>query len=248
MAYNVTLEVFEGPLDLLLHLIRKNKLDIYDIPIAQVTDQYIQYINGMKELDIEVASDFLVTAATLLSIKARMLLPRHEGQEEDEEDDPRKELVERLLEYERYKLVVGLFQEMEGTSARMFTKPEDEELISRIQEGINPLEDVSCGDLSRLFAEVLERIPPQTEEDIQRITRKDLTLAGVMRTMEATLRERKTVHFHELVDTIRDRTELVLSFMALLELLRRRHIRARQAGNFSPIRIEYIREEDDHAV
>lgn len=248
MAYNVTLEVFEGPLDLLLHLIRKNKLDIYDIPIAQVTDQYISYIDGMKELDIEVASDFLVTAATLLSIKARMLLPRHGDEEEEPLEDPRTELVERLLEYERYKLVVGLFQDMEGTSARMFTKPQDEELISRIQEGINPLEDVTCGDLTRLFAQVLERVPEETEEEVRRIARKDLTLAGVMASMEATLRQRGTVHFHELVETIRDRTELVLSFLALLELLRRRHIRARQAGNFSPIRIEYIREEDNHVV
>ena len=103
MAISVKLEVFEGPLDLLLHLIEKNKVDIYDIPIVLITDQYLEYVSAMQERDMDVMSEFLVMAATLLRIKSKMLLPKDDSEEDEEEDDPRKELVERLLEYKMYK-------------------------------------------------------------------------------------------------------------------------------------------------
>lgn len=237
MGVNVSLEVFEGPLDLLLHLIRKNKLDIYDIPIALVTQQYLDSLDRMREMDIEIASEFLVTAATLLAIKARMLVPRHGGGEEEEEEDPRQELVNQLLEYERFKSLVGLFQQMEEKSSRVHFKPADEDLIQEVAARVNPLEGITCDGLTRMFREILERIPEETEEEVRRISRKDITVPSVMASMLEELKSRPECTFHDLIRETMSRTELVVSFLALLELMRKDLVEVRQAENFGPIRI-----------
>ena len=236
MTYQISLEVFEGPLDLLLHLIRKNKLDIYDIPMSLVTDQYLEYIDAMKELDIEVASEFLVTASTLLAIKARMLLPKHSAEEEDEEDDPRLELVQRLLEYQKYKSVVDVFKELETKSSRVYSKPVDEELVQRLAEQVNPLESISLDELGLLFKDVFERVV-DGEEEYHEIARTVLTIGDVMKTISDILAEKKEVYFTELLPERLTRYEVVIYFLAVLELIRKETMYVRQAENYGPIKL-----------
>lgn len=240
MTYQISLEVFEGPLDLLLHLIRKNKLDIYDIPISLITDQYLEYIEAMKELDIDVASEFVVTASTLLAIKARMLLPKHDEFDDEEEIDPRLELVQRLLEYQQYKSVVDVFKDMETKSSRIYTKPVDEELVQRLSEQVNPLENISFDQLTDLFMDVLERIPE--EEEVHEIARKSLTIGDVMKSVALELSQKKEMYFKEVLPLRLTRYELVIYFLAILELIRKETMIVRQAENFGPIKLIYIEE------
>lgn len=238
MAYHITLEGFEGPLDLLLHLIRKNKLDIYDIPIALVTGQYIAYLDAMQELDMDIASEFLLTAATLLSIKARMLLPDHGAEEDEEEEDPRAELVARLLEYEKYKKIVAAFSDMEKKNARIYVKPADEELILSLARDMNPLENVSFADLSRMFLEVMERLPEP--EEIREIGRREFTVRTAVERLRARLAEHGEIYFHECFEEGIQRYELILYFLAVLELIRTGCAQALQTDNFAPIRLRAV--------
>lgn len=240
MTYQISLEVFEGPMDLLLHLIRKNKLDIYDIPISMITDQYLEYIEAMKELDIEVASEFVVTASTLLAIKAKMLLPKHDDLDEEEEEDPRLELVQRLLEYQQYKSVVDVFKELETQSAKVYTKPIDEELVQELAQKVNPLENISFEQLTSLFKDVIERIPE--EEKFHEISRSVLTIGDVMKSVTKILSQKKEVYFQDILPHRLTRYEIVIYFLAVLELIRKEIMLVRQAENFGPIKLIYIEE------
>lgn len=141
MAYQIKLEVFEGPFDLLFHLLEKNEVDIYDIPIAKITEQYLGYITAIQILDLEVASEFLVMAANLLAIKARMLLPKPPVEDEEalEEYDPRDELVEKLLEYKKFKVMADFFQEKETLMNRVYTRQNEEEMFYHLFREENPL-------------------------------------------------------------------------------------------------------------
>jgi segregation and condensation protein A len=205
-----------------------------------ITDQYLEYIEAMKELDIEVASEFIVTATTLLAIKARMLLPKHDEFDEEEEADPRLELVQRLLEYQQYKSVVNVFKDMETKSSRVYTKPVDDELVQRLAEQVNPLENISFDLLTDLFMDVLERIPE--EEEVQEIARKALTIGDVMKSLAKLLSHKKEMYFHEMLPLKLTRYELVIYFLAILELLRKETMMVRQAENFGPIKLIYIEE------
>ncbi|QRN86507.1 segregation/condensation protein A [Clostridia bacterium] len=240
MTYQISLEVFEGPMDLLLHLIRKNKLDIYDIPISLITDQYLEYIEAMKELDIEVASEFVVTASTLLAIKAKMLLPKHDDLEEEEEEDPRLELVQRLLEYQQYKSVVDIFKELETQSARVYAKPVDEELVQELAQKVNPLENISFEQLTSLFKDVMERVPE--EEEFHEIARSVLTIGDVMKSVTKIISQKKEIYFQDILPQRLTRYEIVIYFLAILELIRKETMIVRQAENFGPIKLIYIEE------
>ena len=162
MAYQIRLEGFEGPFDLLFHLIEKNEVDIYDIPIAKITEQYIEYIEAMQMFDLDVASEFLVMAANLLSIKARMLLPKPPPEEQDpdtdaEDYDPRDELVEKLLEYKKYKLAAGYLQEKETYMGKVYTRPNEPEMFAHLFREENPLQGVSMDSIMEALQEVLRR-------------------------------------------------------------------------------------------
>src|SRR5262245_10755680 len=177
MAYAVQLAVFEGPLDLLLHLIRQNKLDIYDIPIAVVTDQYLHYLALMESLDLEVAGEFLVMAATLAEIKSRMLLPKPPAPPADEEDgqDPREALVQRLLEYERFKSAAEQFRALEEDRRRVFTRVPDEE-----PDGEVPFAELTSADLIRAIEQLLANSDGGAEA-ITSIQREKISLRLKMR-------------------------------------------------------------------
>jgi len=222
-GYNVHLDKFDGPLDLLLHLIRKNELDVCDISIAVITRQYLDYIKLMKELNLEVAGDFLVMAATLLQIKSRMLLPVDEPEEnQDEETDPRAELIRRLMEYQQYKdagMVIGA-RALLGREVFVRTCIDPLLTAARIEEG--PLE-VSLFELVDAFRVLLDRIPAEHFHDVA--AAETFSIADCINEILSLLQERDTVQFDELVRDEFTRERVIVTFLALLELCRLKLIR-----------------------
>jgi segregation and condensation protein A len=229
-SYSIRLPAFEGPLDLLLHLIRENKVDIYDIPIALITRQYLDYIEMMKELNLEVAGEFLVMAATLIHIKSRMLLPVEETADTLEEMDPRFELVQRLIEYQAFKdAALGLREkeeEHEGVFSRR-SAAEDE----GGEEEQEFLFDVNLFDLIGAFKKVLETAPLEVME----VTRATLTVKDRMSVIMETLQGAEALRFEDLFKGDFTRGHLVVTFVALLELLRLGLARAYQEREFGEI-------------
>ncbi len=244
MSYKIELEIFQGPFDLLFHLIEKNEIDIYDIPIAQITDQYLQHLRTMKQMDLEVTSEFLVMAATLLTIKARMLLPQPPRQEEDEAEgiDPRDQLVERLLEYKKFKMVAEYLKQREEAAGRIFTRQVDLEEMARAFAGNeNPLQDVELTDLLEALARVLEKMA--AEEPVARVHREEITIRDKVREIRSRLRYNTNgICFTDLFPVGASRVEVVVTFLALLEIIRLGKVIVRQRYNFGEIGI-YSREE-----
>lgn len=213
------LDVFEGPLDLLLHLINKNKVNILDIPIVDITNQYFEALSLMKGLDLEISSEFLVMAAQLLYIKSRMLLPKPKVSDEDEED-PRTELVERLLEYQRYKQASQFLKEREFSTRFLYFKPPE-----NIEPQVVPYNGTyTLDDLLSAFSDVLERNalrsppPKRTFEGIVR--QEKVSVKQKLHTIMNLMRKRKRVMFSELFDGLATKPEMVATFLALLELIR----------------------------
>jgi segregation and condensation protein A len=222
-GYSVHLDKFDGPLDLLLHLIRRNEVDICDIPIADITRQYLDYIKLMKVLNLDVAGDFLLMASTLLHIKSRMLLPP-DGQEEGEEEegDPRAELIRRLLEYQQYKeagMVIGA-RALLGREVFARTCPDPALAEARSEEG--PLE-VSLFELVDAFRALLARIPAESFHDVA--PGDFLSIADCINEILSLLQERATLQFDELVRDEQTRERIIVTFLALLELCRLKLIR-----------------------
>jgi segregation and condensation protein A len=228
MPYAIQLPAFEGPLDLLLHLIRQNRLDIYDIPIAEVTDQYLRYLALMESLDLEVAGEFLVMAATLAEIKSRMLLPRPPATlaDEDEGLDPREALVQRLLEYERFKAAAGRFRELEEERRRVFHRSWHEELEPAV-----PLADLTPADLILAIERLLATANVDTGQ-ITAVQRDKISLRLKMREILSRLDSATgPLSFLTLIHSSTGpeaRLEVIVTFLAVLELLRLGRIRVRQ--------------------
>lgn len=222
-SYHVRLDKFDGPLDLLLHLIKKNELDIYDIPIADITRQYLEYIKLMKDLNLDVAGDFLLMASTLLQIKSSMLLPKDEENPGDEDEpDPRAELIRRLLEYQQYKeagMVIGA-RALLGREVFARSYPEAELLSADQDEG--PLE-LELFDLVDAFRSLLARIPVESFHEVA--ADDALNIADSINEILALLQERDMIEFDELVRDDFTRERVIVTFLALLELCRLRMIR-----------------------
>ena len=222
-SYSVRLDAFEGPLDLLLHLIRKNELDIYDIPIAVITRQYLDYIKLLKDLNLEVAGDFLLMATTLLHIKSRMLLPQNgEEQGEEEEADPREELIRRLLEYQQYKDAGQVLGARALLGREVFTRVCPDPELAALQAEEGPLE-VSLFDLVDAFRTLLTRIPAESFHDVA--PAETFSIADCINEILSLLQERDTVRFDELVAEDLTRERMIVTFLAVLELCRLKLIR-----------------------
>ena len=231
--YNIKLPAFEGPLDLLLHLIRENKIDIYDIPISFITGRYLEYIGMMKELNLEIAGEFLVMAATLIQIKSKMLLPPEEaavaGTEEME--DPRLELVQRLLEYQAYKDAAAILKEREDESLRIFSR-EPEDVPGEAEAEAEPyLFEVNIFDLLGAFRKILEAAPPE----VRTITMETLTVKDKMFLIVDLLENSESIRFEELFEGSVTKKRLIVTFLALLELLRLGLARVYQEREFGYI-------------
>lgn len=249
MGIPVKLEVFEGPLDLLLHLIDKNKINIYDIPIALITEQYMEYINAMQEQDLDIMSEFLVMAATLLRIKSKMLLPVEETAEE-EVLDPRQELVERLLEYKMYKYASLELRDRQLDADRLIFKKSTmpPELLD-YKEEIHPeelLSDLTLAKLNTIFQSVIkkqtEKIDP-VRSKFGKIEKEDVNLPKKMRYVQEYGLSHKKFSFRRLLEAQHDKMEVVVTFLCILELMKLGRIRTMQEEIFDDIQIEYLAED-----
>lgn len=234
-SWNVELDVFEGPLDLLLYLIQKEEIDIYDVPIARVTGQYLHYLEMMQVLNLSFAGEFLAMAATLLYIKSRTVLPPEERTEEEEEpvEDPRAELVRQLVEYRQFKDVADELGEKEAEHQRTFHRHDmSAPLLAMVER---PLTDVGIFDLLSAFSEVLERA--QGEEKIHDVAEEEVTVADQMEMILNVLREKSELVFQSLFPRGAGRIVIVATFLALLELIRIKKAAAVQERPFGEIRI-----------
>ncbi len=227
----IKLARFEGPLDLLLHLIKRDEIDIYDIPIAHITQQYLAYLELMRALDLEVAGEFLVMAATLMRIKAKMLLPLPQSGEEEDEGDPREELVQRLVEYRTFKEAAGTLKDMESERRLLFERgmvPGDEEM------GPLPLAPATLFDLLDALNRIMSRLPETTVYEVEG---ELYDVEDKMRLIASTIAERGEASFTELLLRCRARAEMIVTFMALLELIKLGTILVVQSEIFGDIRI-----------
>jgi len=226
--YKVRLKQFEGPLDLLLHLIRRDKINIYDIPISHITSEYLAYIEIMRELELEIAGEFFVMAATLIRIKAQMLLPRRSS-EDEEEEDPRDELVKNLLEYRRFKEAAYQLAQREEERRKIFTRPSIRPLKLESYE-----EDpgITVFDLIDAFRSVIENL---REEPIYTIERETIRIEEKMDLIMDAINTRGEILFSELFSGGFSKQDIIVTFLAILELVRLGEIQARQMNNSSDI-------------
>jgi segregation and condensation protein A len=233
---------FEGPLDLLLHLIKKHELNIYDIPISTITQQYLDYLDLMQELDLDVAGEFLVMAATLIHIKSRMLLPRPDPTQDDPEEDPREALVRRLIEHQRFKAAAELLHEKEIQRSAMWHRP-DERVTEVVGEAPEPEIDVDLFSLMAAFRQVLERARSRPRVILPA---EQMPIETRIEQLLARLSETEACGFEELFADVQTRAGMIVTFLALLEMIRLKMVRVYQQGNFGPIRV-YRRERPDGA-
>ncbi len=233
MSYKIKLEVFEGPLDLLLYLVRKDHLNIYDIPVSTVTEQYLAYLNLMQLLDLNIAGEFLVMAATLMQIKSKMLLPPEETPQVEEQEDPRAELVKRLLEYEKFKEIAEDLRQKEQGQQEIFKRPKavDREQPSKEREVYF---EASIFDLISAFSKALEDIPKQA---FYEVIKDEFSIEGKTHQILHLLLEKQSIGLSELFGLAKNKMEIIVTFLAVLELIRLKEIAARQKELFSEIEI-----------
>lgn len=245
MGIPVKLQVFEGPLDLLLHLIDKNKIDIYDIPIVEITNQYMDYIRAMEREDLNVMSEFLVMAATLLDIKCRMLLPK-EVKEDGEEEDPRQELVEQLLEYKMYKYMSYELRDREAEGQRALYRAPD--LPEEVKEYVEPIDmdallgDLTLAKLNSIFQDVIRRQADKIDpvrSTFGKIEKETVTLSQRMEDIRTFARKSRRFSFRELLTIQKSRTQIVVTFLAVLQMMKEGSIRTEQEQPFDDILITW---------
>jgi segregation and condensation protein A len=235
-AYHVKLDAFEGPLDLLLHLIRKNEVDIYDIPIALITQQYLEYIDLMQELNLDVAGEFLVMASTLIHIKSRTLLPRPDPTQEDgePEEDPREALMRRLLEHQKFKAAAGLLHDRETLREAQFTRA-DASVAEAAGDPYEPELEVDLFSLLAAFRGVLERAsrrPPMVLPPDQ------MSMEERIQQLLSRLSDTEACGFEDLfADGDGSRSFVIVTFLALLEMIRLKLVRIFQSGSLGAIRV-----------
>jgi segregation and condensation protein A len=234
-AYEIKLDnVFEGPMDLLVHLIKKNEVDIYDIPIALITDQFLAYLEWMKSLDIEIASDFLLMAATLAHIKSRMLLPSRRSDLADDEDDPRMEIADQLLEYLQMKSVAEQLMERPVLDDDVFTRHPDKGVFL-----INPEEEVVKTDLFDLISSYHKLLDKMTDKDGIQITLERVSVKDRMTEIINLIEEKGTLTFTELLSKRPQRIDIVVTFLAILEIIKLKLVRFVQDDSKSGLRLFY---------
>lgn len=252
MGIPVKLPVFEGPLDLLLHLIDKSKIDIYDIPIVEITDQYLDYVQKMEREDLNIVSEFMVMAATLIDIKCRMLLPR-EVNEEGEEEDPREELVQQLLEYKMYKYMsYELRDRMAEASRNIYKGPTLPKEVRQYRVPVNPEELLAGMTLDKLH-EIFKSILRKQEDKIDpirskfgQIEKEEISLPEKMTFVEDYAVRNQKFSFRNLLESQCSKFQIIVTFLAVLELMKIGKIRIFQEEIFGDIQIESL--EDENAV
>lgn len=249
MGIPVKLQVFEGPLDLLLHLIEKNKVNIYDIPIVEITDQYMEYIHAMEREDLNIMSEFMVMAATLISIKCRMLLPR-EVNEEGEEEDPREELVRQLLEYKMYKYMSYELRDRMAAAARnVYKLPTIPEEVLAYREPVDTtdlLSGLTLKKLNTIFQSVIRRQEDKVDpirSKFGKIEKEEVSLPDKMEEVREYARVHRYFGFRDLLSRQASKVQVIVTFLAILELMKMGIIHISQRYIFDEIEIEALQEE-----
>lgn len=233
-SYVVSLPNFEGPLDLLLFFIKRDELDIYDIPIAQITEEFLLYTQALQALDLEIAGEFIVMAATLMQIKAKMLLPKVErGPDEEEEEDPRAELVRRLLEYKQYKEVASHLREREEAQRHIYYRQyfKSDEKVHHEATAEEMLRNVTMFDLLAAFKRAVDKAPKRTTHVVEQWA---FTVEEQTEHILSIFNHRQQVTFFELVDTL-PRVGIIVTFLALLELIKNKFVAFQQEGDFEDV-------------
>lgn len=242
MTYKVKLEIFEGPLDLLLHLIKEEELSVLDIPIVRITDQFLEYLNLMEIMDLDISGDFLVMAATLMHIKSRMLLPPDPDTVETEEEDPRSELVRRLLEYKSFKEVSGRLRGYEEKRGDWFTRTNVEPGSDDIE---TPIGEVTLFDLLAAFQRVLKSIPDTSAHEVNR---DEFSVADKVHELYHRLAREAMIRFSSLFHSACNRYEVITTFLAVLELVRLQEVLVAQDAQFGEIEITRNVRPIDHKM
>lgn len=247
MSLSVKLEAYEGPLDLLLHLIEKNKINIYDIPIVTITEQYMEYVNNMQTKDMDVMSDFLVMAATLLRIKSEMLLPKHTLEDGEEDVDPRTELVEKLLEYKMYKFFSYELKDKQMDASRLLFKEStvpDE--VKAYKEDVNVsdiLSDVTLNRLQDIFNDLIkkkeDRIDP-IRSKFGKIEKEDTNLYQIILDLQTYGLSERHFSFRKYMERYTTKTQMIVTFLGILELIKMGRIKISQEILFDDIIIDYL--------
>jgi len=233
----IHLDAFEGPLDLLLHLIRKEEIDIWDIPIAHITEQYLEYIQIMKDLNINIAAEWLTMASTLIYIKSRMLVPQEENEESEDEDieDPRHELVYQLLEHQKFKNAAEMLYTREEVENAVWNKPP-----KNVLEDANEIVAVSLFDLLKAFHDVVKRFE---EQQILEVDKEEITVEQKITDIRNRLLIHDQILFSTLFGEIRSKRQLIVTFLALLELVRMNEVWLYQKGAFEEIQVSKKKED-----
>jgi len=248
-TYRVKLEIFEGPLDLLLYLIRKNEVDIKDIPVAPIVEQYMEYLDLLRGLNLDIAGDFLVMAATLSHIKSQMLLPREEQEEEEEGEDPRAELVRRLVEYQRFKEAAEELVARPLLGRDVFVREPSDQAVQEAagREGMQEVRFAEVGifELLSAFKEVMQRAQITNWHEV---TRERISIMDRINHILEIMRDNESIAFDRLFTSLTDKPMVILTFLALLELIRLRVVKAGQESRFGAIYLVRSVEIDDRWI
>jgi len=234
-SIKIKLQGFDGPLDLLVHLIKKNQMNVYDIKISVITKQYLDYLNLMQELNLDVASEFLVMAATLIHIKSRSLLPRPAPEQEDPDEDPREALVRRLVEHQKFKAAAELLHDRETVRSAQWSRP-DERIAALAGEGLDkePELDVDLFSLMTAFKAIVERAK---QRPVSYLPLEQMPLEMRIEQLIARLSGVEALGFEELFDDVAQRADLIVTFLAILEMIRLKVLRVFQSSAGGPIRV-----------
>lgn len=245
MALTIKTSNFEGPFDLLLHLIKKNQMDIYNISILDITNQYISYLSEMKELDLDIASEFIVMATTLIELKSKVLLPKKKEIEEDEVDDA-KELIDKLLQYKKFKGAAEFLGTRQLSTGVTFTKrPEiiEDNRERKPQDAGDLLKDITMMDLYKMYMELIEIYKSKMNDSInmeERIKVEVFKIEDKMEHLKEVLGVNRNITFASIIADSKNKTEVIVTFLALLELIKLKDVRVIQHGNFSEIYLEGV--------
>ncbi|SJZ62967.1 segregation and condensation protein A [Selenihalanaerobacter shriftii] len=247
MSYEVKIDAFEGPIPLLLHLIKNDEVEIYDISISEITKQYLNYIAAMQELNLEIASEFLIMAANLIELKSGMLLPDEDKEEEEDEIDPRQQLIRRLLEYKKYKELADCLRDYEDTQHKRYTR-NIESILAEIdseEPEVNPLENMSLNEFVSTFEEVVVKRLQQkdkvkdkkneSKDKLSYLNREEISIQDKIEDLAKRMNKEKEVNFIELFSQGCTKLEIVVTFMALLELMKQHKVRIKQSDVFREI-------------
>ncbi|WP_168119200.1 segregation/condensation protein A [Paenibacillus sp. HB172176] len=248
MSVLYKLESFEGPLDLLLHLIDKAEIDIHEISISEITTQYMGYLDAMKDLELEVTSEFLVMAATLLAIKSNQLLPKPPVFEDEFEEwyddslDPRDELIQRLIEYRRFKGIAEQLREKEHERSLVYSREAEDMTPFQKEEFVNPLEGLHVSDIVKAFQKAINKAARR--DSFSTVQRDEISVKDRIRDIVEVLRQHENIRFSRLIREDMEKHEIVVTFLAILELMKMKHIRCFQHALFDDIVINWRGEAD----